>query len=193
MPRAKNYDETEVLDKATRAFWARGYEATSMNDLVEATGLHRGSLYAAYADKRDLFMESLRHFDRVYRIDFFDEIARTRTGKAAIVAAFEGVCRQAAQDDTPGGCLLVNTALELSPHDPAIRDFVDACLRDVEEFFFAQIEAAQRGGTVKRTTPSRQTAQALLGLFLGLRVLTRSGPNEPGAKAIVTQVETMLV
>jgi TetR/AcrR family transcriptional repressor of nem operon len=192
MPRAKGYDETEVLDRATRAFWARGYEATSMRDLVEATGLHRGSLYAAFDDKRGLFLESLRHFDKTYRADFFDAIAREHVGKDAIVAAFQGVCQMAAEGDVPGGCLLVNTALELSPHDSEVRDFIDARLRDVEDFFFAQLEVAKRDGAMSGAPPSRQTAQALLGLFLGLRVLTRTGPNEAAAKAIVTQVETIL-
>lgn len=192
MPRAKGYDETEVLDRAARVFWACGYEGTSMSDVVEATGLHRGSLYAAFDDKRGLFLESLRHFDRVYRADFLDEIARRHTGKDAVVGAFQGVCQLVAQGDTPGGCLLVNTALELSPHDPEVRDFIDARLREVEDFFFTQIEAAKRAGTMLETVSSRQTAQALLGLFLGLRVLTRTGPNEAAAKAIVTQVETML-
>jgi len=192
MPRAKGYDETEVLDRATRAFWARGYEATSMSDLVKATGLHRGSLYAAFDDKRGMFLESLRHFDKAYRADFFDSVAREHAGKDAVIAAFRGVGRQAAAGDTPGGCLLVNTTLELSPHDPEVRHFVDSALREVEEFFFTQIESAKRDGSMSGSVAPRQTAQALLALFLGLRVLTRTGPNAAAAKAIVAQVETML-
>ena len=192
MPRAKGYDETEVLDRAMRAFWAQGYEGTSLNDLVEATGLHRGSLYAAYADKRALFLASLRHFDQLYRADFLDGIAQRYSGRDAIVAAFDGVCTLAEDTDTPGGCLLVNTALELSPHDPEIREFIDARLRAVEDFFYDQLEAAKHQGAMDRSTSSRQPAQALLGLFLGLRVLTRSSPNKPAAAGIIGQVKAML-
>ena len=60
MPWQKNYDETEVLEKATRAFWTHGYEATSMGDLVKATGINRGSMYAAFPSKRDLFLQVLK-------------------------------------------------------------------------------------------------------------------------------------
>lgn len=193
MARAKGYDEVDVLDRATRVFWAHGYEFTSMSDLVKATGLQRGSLYGAFTDKRALFLESLRHFDQVYRAGFFDAIAQEKTGRDAIVAAFQSVCRTAATGDVPGGCLLVNSALELSPQDSEVRDFIDASLRDVEDFFCAQIDTAKRGGAMLTGKDSRQTAQALLGLFLGLRVLTRAGPNEAASDAIVAQVETMPV
>lgn len=192
MPRTKGYDETEVLDRAARTFWARGYEATSMNDLVEATGLHRGSLYAAFDGKRGLFLKSLRHFDSVYRADFLDAIAREHTGRDAILAAFQGVRQLTVDGDVPGGCLLVNTALELSPHDAEIRNFIDARLRDVEDFFCTQIDAANQDNPLNAANNSRQTAQALLALFLGLRVLTRAGPNEAAFDAIVAQVEAML-
>lgn len=192
MPREKNYDETDVLERATRAFWARGYEGTSMSDLVEATGLHRGSIYAAYTNKRNLFMESLRHFDKAHGAGFFGGIAQKHDAKGAIIAAFEGAAQQAERGDTPGGCLIVNTALELSPHDPDIRDFVDACLLEVEDFFYSQINAAKRSGTIKKAIPSRETAQALLGLFLGLRVLTRTGPRRSATDAITRQVRMMV-
>ncbi|NKB60459.1 MAG: TetR family transcriptional regulator [Alphaproteobacteria bacterium] len=192
MPWEKKYDENEVLERAMNAFWARGYEATSMSDLVEATGINRGSIYAAYTNKHALFMQALRHFDKVHRVSFFDEIAQRHTPKDAIVAAFEGAARNTGQGDTPAGCLLVNSVLELSPHDAEVRDLIDDSLREVEGFFFSMIEAAKREGTVEKSLASRTTAQALLGLFLGLRVLTRSKPRRPVIDAITSQARMML-
>jgi TetR/AcrR family transcriptional regulator, transcriptional repressor for nem operon len=192
MPWEKNYDESEVLERAMHAFWAHGYEATSMGDLVESTGINRGSIYAAYTNKRTLFMRALRHYDKVHRADYLARIARQHAPKDAIVAAFEAAGRNTGQDGTPAGCLLVNTVLELSPHDAEVREFVDSCLREVEEFFFSMIEAAKREGTVKKSIASRATAQALLGLFLGLRVLTRSTPRQTAIDAITSQARTML-
>ncbi len=192
MPWEKSYDETEVLERAMQAFWARGFEATSMSDLVAATGINRGSIYAAYTNKRSLFMRVLRHYDRVYRADHLERIAMRHAPKDAIVAAFDGAARNTGRDGVPGGCLLVNTALELSPHDPEVRDFVDACLREVEDFFRSRIEAAQRDGTIRASIAPRDTAQALLGLFLGLRVLTRSKPRASVIDAITSQARAML-
>lgn len=192
MPWEKNYNEIEVLERAMRAFWAHGYEATSMSDLVAATGINRGSIYAAYKDKHTLFMQALRHYDKVHRLDHLEAISQQHAPKDAIIVAFEDAGKNVGQVGVPGGCLLVNTALELSPHDPEIRDFIDGCLLEVEGFFFSMIEAAKQEGTVNGSVDSRKTAQAFLGLFLGLRVLARSTPRKPVIDAITSQVRMML-
>ena len=157
MPWEKKYDETEVVEQAMRAFWARGYEATSVNDLVRVTGVNRGSLYAAFTDKRTLFLKALRHYDRHYQEDFLDRLARRHGPKDAIMAAFETAARPSTAGDDPGGCLAVNTALEVSPHDPEVRDFVNASFRKVEAFFFDRIESAKRDGAIRSSTSSRGT------------------------------------
>ena len=192
MPWEKQYDEDHVLEQAMQAFWAHGFEATSISDLVQATGINRGSIYAAYTDKRTLFFAALRRYDRVHRADYLARIARSHRPLDAILVAFEEAGRNTGQDGTPGGCLLVNSVLELSPHDPEIRAFLDASLREVEDFFFSMIEAAQREGSVDRSVGGRETAQALLGLFLGLRVLTRSAPHRSAIEAITSQARAML-
>ncbi len=192
MPWEKSYNEAEVLERAMHAFWAHGYEGTSMNDLVATTGINRGSIYAAYTNKHTLFMEALRHYDRVYRQDFLDNIARKHAPKDAILAAFESAAHQDNAGRAPGGCLLVNTVLELSPHDADVRKFVDASLREVENFFASMIEAAQSDDAVRKDLDPRETAQALLGLFLGLRVLTRAKPHRAALNAIIAQARTML-
>lgn len=192
MPWEKKYEETEVVARAMRAFWARGYEATSISDLVRATGVNRGSLYAAFSDKRTLFLKALRQYDKHYRDDFLGRLAASHGPKDAIAAAFERAARNSGPGDDPGGCLAVNTALEVSPHDPEIRAFVNASLSKVEDFFFYMIEGAKRDGTIRRSTPSRATARALLGLFLGLRVLTRSGGDKATFDAIVSQAKSLL-
>lgn len=190
MPWEKSYDEADVLDRAARAFWARGYEATSMADLVEATGINRGSMYTEFDDKRGLFVRALRHYDNVYRAEFLRKIAESHSAKDAVLAVF-----QAAASHTPGlpgGCLLVNTAQELSPHDPEIADYVSARLQDVEDFFARRISVAQSEGTVPADLHPQETAQALLGLFIGLRVLMRSDHHDNAAKSIISQVDRML-
>ena len=192
MPWEKNYNEAEVLEKAMHAFWARGYEATSMQDLVEATGINRGSIYAAYTNKHTLFMEALRHYDKVHRVEYLDGISQHRTPKDTIIAAFEGAGRGVMRRGVPGGCLLVNTALERSPHNMEVQKFVDASLQEVENFFFSNIEAGKRDGTIKTGMTSRQTAQSLLSLFLGLRVLTRGNPAKSAMRAITSQARMMV-
>ena len=192
MPWEKTYNETDVLERAMRTFWARGYAATSMNELVEATGINRGSIYSAYTNKHGLFMAALRRYDQVHRAGYLGLVAEQHDPKQAIIVAFEGAAKPVKETGNPGGCLLVNTALELSPHDPDARDFVNARLSDVEEFFFERIEAAKQEGTIRESVASRATAQTLLGLFVGLRVLMRTEPHGATVKTITSQARAML-
>ena len=92
----------------------------------------------------------------------------------------------------PRGCLLVNTALELSPHDPEVRRFVNRSLQAVKDFFHGRLVAAQRENTIDKSLDPVSTAQTLLGLFLGLRVLTRSQVTQASSNSIISQVDNML-
>ena len=189
MPLKKQYDETKVLDRAMHAFWARGYSATSVGDLVQATGINRASLYAAYDGKGGLFAACLRRYDAEHRQKFLDDISAAYPPRAAIMAAF----RSAAEPGkTPGGCLLVNTALEVSPHDPEIRALVNDSLGAVETFFRDNIAAAQSTGQMRADIDPDQTAKSLLGLFLGLRVMMRSGLDKTAVSAVIQQAGAML-
>lgn len=190
MPWEKSYDETQVLECAARAFWTKGFEATSMADLVRETGINRGSIYAAFTDKRGLFLKALDHYDRIYRAGYLDRIDPSLSPAEAILKVFEDAARPAG--DRPGGCLLVNTALELSPHDPEIAAFVDERLRAVEDFFRDRIRDGRDSRAMPPRVKPRSSAQALLSLFLGLRVLTRSSGRPAATDAILEQVRAML-
>jgi len=192
MPWEKAYNKTEVLERAMHAFWARGYEATSMSDLVETMGIKRGSIYTAFDSKHALFMQALRHYDDTYRRQYLERIAQEFSGRAAVFAVFEAAAGSSAPRGSPGGCLLVNSALELSPHDPDVRQLVDTCFREMEGFFVARIEEARTDGDVDASIDARETAQALLGLFLGLRVLTRSVPRQAAIDGVLNKARTLL-
>lgn len=193
MPWEKYYDETEVLDSAMKAFWSKGYEATSLQDLVKATGINRGSIYNAFPGKRALFMRALEHYDRIYRIEHLNEIAEKHAPVEAIIAVFKKAVTKPIDSDTPWGCLLVNTTLELSPHDSEIAEFVDHSLRGVEAFFYSRIEAAKQDKTINAALDSESTAKSLLSLFLGLRVLTRTNIRQSTIEAITSQARMMLL
>ncbi len=191
MPPDKRYDATALLEGATRAFWRRGFAATSVGELVSETGVNRASLYAAHAGKRALFLACLRHYDETRRRRFLDVLSAHHPPRAAILAAFEAA-RLPGEDGLPGGCLLVNTALELAPHDPEIRALIGDSLTAVEAFFRDRIEAAQVEGTVPPGRDPAGTARSLLGLFLGLRVLVRAEIDGAAVRAVVAEAEALL-
>jgi TetR/AcrR family transcriptional repressor of nem operon len=192
MPWEKQFDVDAALTKAMQAFWARGYEATSMQDLVSCMGINRGSLYATFGDKRSLFIQALRRYDAVHRQAWVAALGETASPRQAILTAFEAVVASVLKDGARDGCLLVNTALELSPHDPEISAIVRAGLAEMEGFFRHMIENGQAAGEIPTGLDAVETARALLGLFIGLRVLSRSRPERALLRAIARQAEALL-
>lgn len=192
MPWDKQYDETDVLDRAMVAFWANGYEATSISDLVDVTGINRGSIYAAFEDKRTLFVRALERYDRQHRLAFLSNIENSNGPKSAIIAIFDAVITSALEGAKPSGCLLVNTALELSEHDPEIARIVRDSLNELEQFFARMVAKGQAEGQLPASLNSQQTGAGLLALFLGLRVLSRSRPEPHLLAAIAEQARLQL-
>lgn len=190
MPWEKSYDTAAVVDRAKHAFWASGYEATSISDLLAATGLNRGSLYAEFGDKRGLFLAALKAYDANQREAFLGELAANVPPLDAIATAFAVAAE--VPENTPAGCLLVNTALELAPHDPEVRALVKVSFAAVEQFFADSLRDAQMRGELKNGVDPDITAKTLLGLFLGLRVLTRSGADAAARQAIVAQAAALI-
>lgn len=190
MPWEKQYDHEQVVDRAMRHFWAHGYASSSINKLVAATGINRGSLYAGFRGKRALFIESLRRYDQRQRALFLAGLSRENGPREAIIAAFTSAAH--GSEEHPGGCLLVNTAMEMAPHDPELQTFVNDAFNAVREFFRDRITQAQADGAINATLASTELAETLLGLFLGLRVLHRSGAPLASRQAIVTRADALL-
>jgi TetR/AcrR family transcriptional regulator, transcriptional repressor for nem operon len=176
MARPREFDEDAVLDAATQCFWARGYEATSVRDLIEKTGITGASLYNAFGDKRALYQRALDHYvedsvvDRIRRCEALP-------GREAIGEFFSEIVRRSLDDQEHKGCMLVNAALDVAPNDPDFKRVVAAVLMRVERFFLGRIEAGQADGTITRSVGASILAQHLLGVLLGIRVLARVRPE----------------
>ena len=192
MPWEKQFDSDAVLGKAMQAFWAKGYEATSMQDLVACMGINRGSLYATFGDKRSLFLQALRRYDRLHRIVWVEGLCAGKKPKAAILAVFDGAIDTALRDGSRDGCLLVNTAQELSPHDPEVAAIVEAALAGMEAFFRDKVRAGKEAGEIPAGVDPAQAGRALLGLLVGLRVLSRSRPEPALLRALRQQAEEVV-
>lgn len=192
MPWEKQFDVKETLSKAMEAFWARGFVATSMQDLVDTMGINRASIYSTYGDKRALFMQALTHYDETYRRALLNQIRTENTPRNAILALFEGVVHETLINGNRTGCLLVNTALELSPHDKEIAEVVSQAMTETEEFLRELIEEAQERGEISTSIDPVETGRRLTNLILALRVLSRSRPEEPVLRAVVKQAEDLL-
>jgi TetR/AcrR family transcriptional regulator, transcriptional repressor for nem operon len=177
MARPREFDEATVLDAAVNCFWERGYEATSVRDLAAEMGITGPSLYNAFGDKRSLFRKALERYMQQSARARIAEVESTLPPKKAVQAFLSGIVERSLDDRDRRGCLLVNSALEIAPHDPEIGAEVAERLSEVETFFRRAITAAQADGTVPPDRDPKDLARLLLGVTLGVRVLARSKPE----------------
>ncbi len=177
MARPREFDEERALDAATDCFWADGFEATSVRELAARMGIAGTSLYNAFGDKRALFRRALeRYCERSTR----ERIARLELSlppKAAIRAFLGEIVERSLDDRDRRGCLLVNSALEIAPHDAEMATEIAARLGEIEAFFRRAVTSAQASGEAPPDRDPADLARALLAVTLGVRVLARSSPR----------------
>ena len=143
---------------------------------MERTGLTAASLYNAYGDKRAMFRTALDHYvessigKRIRRCEALPP-------RDAIGAFFDDILSHSINDRERKGCLLVNSALEMAPHDPMFQDTIAKTLKRIETFFLACVEKGQADGTIISSRPAVGLAQHLLGVLMGIRVLARVRPE----------------
>jgi TetR/AcrR family transcriptional repressor of nem operon len=179
--RTREFDEDVVLDAALQAFWRKGYEATSLSDLLEATGLARQSLYNAFGDKRTLFLAALRRY--VERsVSQLEKGLERGPVKAAIRRVFETM--PAANRDC--GCFLVNSAAELMPRDPEVGILFSSALARQERALAEALRRGVRTGEL-RLSPKRigETARFLVSALHGIRVIAKATPKSPALRDTV--------
>jgi TetR/AcrR family transcriptional repressor of nem operon len=185
MGRLKEFDEDKAIDGAVDCFWARGYEATSVRDLAVHMGIGGASLYNAYGGKRALFVAALeRYANRSSR----ERIARYEAAgqpRQAIEAFLAEIVDRSLKDRARKGCLLVNSALDVAPHDAEIGKVVAGYLEEIRAFFQRNIEAARRVGQVPRDIDAAGVSAHLLGVLLGIRVLARTRPERALLESVV--------
>lgn len=162
-----------MLDLALERFLERGYEATSIGDLVTATGLSRASLYNAWGDKRGLFEAVLDHYEARQMEKLRAYVAGATTPREALVRVLESV----AGPNDGKGCLMINSGVELAGCDAAIEKRARESMAGVRAMFAEQLERAGAKNP-------EAAVEVLEGVFLGLRVMARMG----GARAKIRRV-----
>src|SRR5574340_926194 len=175
MPWQKKFDVNRARQQAMQEFWARGYEATSMQNLIDRMGINRGSFYDTFKSKHQVLIEALQHYDATKRIAWLEEARRGRSPRAAIETIFRSVANLEEGGASPRGCFLVNCALELAPSNRKVAAIVKRAFSETEAFFRLTIEEGQAKGDIPRHVDAAKAARALLGMLLGMRVLSRAG------------------
>lgn len=191
MARPREFDEDAVLEAAVQCFWSRGYEATSVRDLIEKTGIAGASLYNAFGDKRALYQKAL---DRYVEDGVSERMRRCEALEPydAIANFFEEILARSLADREHKGCMLVNAALDVAPYDPDFQAIVAAVLSRIEAFFLHCIEAGQSSGAISKAQSADNLARQLLAVHMGLRVLARVRPERQLLEGVVQSALALL-
>ena len=184
MARSKAFDEDRAIDAAVDCFWTHGYESTSVRDLAQAMGIGGASLYNAYGDKRELFVLSLERYANRSMRERIARLEANRQPKEAILAFLAEIIDRSVADPDRKGCLLVNSALDVAPHDAEIGKAVGDYLGEIRAFFRRNIEAAHKVGQVPKRIDAESVSAHLLGVVLGIRVLARTGAKRKLLEAV---------
>lgn len=175
-----------ALDKAIEVFTQRGYHNTPIEAIAARLGLSRSSIYTTFGAKHDLFVQTLRHYGPTCRVPELDELSAAAAPRDALLQVFGA---GSGHDQ----CLLINTAIELGNSSPAIAGILQTAFEDLEARFREAIERARSVDEIGTGVDLVHTARALLGLYLGLCVLVRSGgAAEPVLRAVFRQAQMML-
>ncbi len=192
MARPREFDVHEAMDAAMSTFWERGYEATSMEDLLDAMGLTKGSLYKAFGDKHNLFLLSLQNYlDSLFEkmklaVDSDSEPVQSL---ASLMGLVEGLC---CKQTTPRGCFAVNTVVELSQRDEKASEILKRHLVRVEKLLAKLIARGQQSGDFRADISAEHLAEALFVYIFGMLAQSRGVANQARTKRLSTFSLAML-
>lgn len=175
MARPREFDEGRAVDAAMRAFWANGYEATSTEELCEATGLGRSSIYNAFTSKHALFVTALTRYMAEKNV-ILDDL---RDGDGPVLDRVRRLFRWTMErsDGNPTGCLVVNSTVEMAPRDPEIAELLRRDYEVRREALRVAFETGQRSGEIDPDKDPGVLADFIIATIGGIRIADRSGAD----------------
>jgi TetR/AcrR family transcriptional repressor of nem operon len=178
MARPREFEVDQALRDAAEVFRAKGYHAASLDDLIEGTGLAKGSLYKAFHDKKTLFLEALDLYARESRSRFEETLNAAGSPLHAIRNTLVGYIERMRTTSGSAGCLITNTAVEVGRQDEEISAHVRDSLRRRIALFEGAVRNAQNAGEIDPSKDPRALAEFLELVVQGLRVGTKTAPDE---------------
>ena len=174
MARTKDFDESEVLNKAVCIFWHKGYNGTSMQDLVDGLGISRSSLYDTYGDKHTLYLKALESYQQSGSNDLCRIVNGASSARDALKQLLDWIAGNMLNDEQSKGCFMVNAQVEVAAHDPAVNAIVCRNDQQIEDVFYKTIKTGQEKGEITNKQDAHALARFIVNTINGMRVSAKS-------------------
>jgi TetR/AcrR family transcriptional repressor of nem operon len=190
MARTREFDTEAAIEAAMSAFRRKGYEGTSIQDLVDATGVGRGSLYAAFGSKDNLYLAAIDLYRERYALPLVEMLRGGTPARELIREIMVGLVDEIVRDGNRQACLIIGAAMERVHHDSTVAERLRATTRSIEGALFDVIVQAQASGQLSDRRGAADLARFLVTNMQGLRVM---GAIDPDRKALMASVEVALM
>lgn len=185
MPRPREFDEDDVVSRATDLFWRRGYHATSVRDLGDVLGLSASSLYRTFGDKHALFLRALEHYRTIGWAEADEHLLRPGPAPEMLRNWLVRMVDLPDAEAVARGCFAVNTATELGAADPDIDERTQAAFGVTRQALQQILQRGCRDGELRADLDVAATAESLFTLVLGLRVRARAGHGAAELRRVI--------
>lgn len=189
MARPREFDADDALERAMQAFWAKGFKATSLDDLCAATGLSRSSLYAAFGGKRALLHRSLDRYEEQGIARITAALSRPMPVREAIAAFVSNLIERIVSGSGRTGCFIGNCAAELARKDQATAARVRRSLERIEATFRDALMRAQSRGEIAKSADIDAIARFLVAGIQGLRLVGKANPD----RAVLEDIKAVML
>lgn len=195
MPRGRprKTDPDAVLETAMKVFWQQGFEGTSMNDLVSATGMAKPGLYATFGDKETVYTKALEHYFHEFATPLLEDFAASPEPLNVVVRRFlQAIAASASDRSSPSGCFLVNSVVECASQPPALEELGRSFNENRRAAFVKRFRASQKNGELPADADARALAEFFAAQSLALAVLGRSGADRKTLERFIRVAMTAL-
>lgn len=186
MARPVEFDENKVLTNAMEQFWREGYEASSVQKLLDCTGINRGTLYNSFGDKDTFFKSCVDQYNKVVDKQITATLKNSKLGPwEAIEAYFDETVLNVTNKHRSMGCLLVNSVCESINYDKEMRKVVRGSLASIRKGLLARVKEAHKNRKVKKGISAEFATEALMNSLHGIRVNSRDGKTPKQLKELI--------
>lgn len=192
----KQFNREEALERAMALFWANGYEATSIQELVETMGVNRASLYDTFGNKQSIYNQALDKYCNIAQLQI-EKIANSQPpdANASAIAILKNILIELLVSDSSmkqAGCFINNTAVELGPHDAVLAEKVNVFWQLIENNFKSLLDKAVSQNEIPRDTNTQEMASFVNTMMQGMAVRNKVGSTPGQALASIEYVVQLI-